>query len=212
MPREHIPNALTIARLVLAGVFIAMLSVYRFPDEHGWVLPTSIAIFIVAALTDALDGFLARRWRVISVFGRVMDPVADKVLVLGAFVMLAGPGFADRSLAAAPPTTGVLPWMAVVILSRELLVTSIRGVLESQGVDFSASWSGKLKMIVQAIGVPLILLGVFMMTEQPEAIDQLRGFNNAVAWGVTAVTAVSIVPYLARALEAAGQLRGGAPS
>jgi len=150
--RRHIPNALTIARLALTVVFVALLSVYRFPDQHAWALPVALVVFIVAALTDALDGYLARRWNVISVFGRIMDPFADKLLILGAFVMLVP-----------IEGSGVASWMVVVILGRELLVTTIRGVLEGRGVDFSAARSGKLKMIAQSVAAPVILGSLIWM-------------------------------------------------
>jgi CDP-diacylglycerol--glycerol-3-phosphate 3-phosphatidyltransferase len=163
--RRHVPNALTLARLGLTVVFVAVLSLYRFPDVNAWAIPVALIVFVVAALTDALDGYLARRWNVISVFGRIMDPFADKLLVLGAFIMLAGVGFATTPLREIGfmlgPTpdllTGVAAWMVVVILGRELLVTTIRAVFEGRGIDFSASLSGKLKMIAQSVGVPVIL-------------------------------------------------------
>ena len=91
--RRHIPNLLTMLRLVLAAVFFGMLAWYRFDDERYWILLPAIGVFIAAALTDALDGALARRWQVESKFGRIMDPFCDKVLILGALCFLAGPGF-----------------------------------------------------------------------------------------------------------------------
>jgi len=142
----------------MTAAFVAVLSIYRFPDTNAWALPVALVLFVVAALTDALDGYLARKWQVVSVFGRIMDPFADKVLILGAFVMLAGPQFFATDELLWTQVAGVTPWMVVVILGRELLVTTIRAVLESQGVDFSAKWSGKVKMIVQSVGIPVIML------------------------------------------------------
>lgn len=172
---------------------IAVLSIYRFPDVHPWALPTAIVLFVVAALSDALDGYLARKWNAISVFGRIMDPTADKILVLGAYVMLAGPSFHSFDDG---QVSRVLPWMAIVILSRELLVTSIRGTLESRGVDFSASISGKLKMAAQSVGAPLIMI-VLLVDAQ-----EFRWVNTIAAWTVTLVTALSMVPYVTRARTA----------
>ena len=153
--QRSLPNALTMSRVVMTVAFVAVLSVYRFPDVNAWALPTALVLFVVAALTDAADGYLARKWNAISVFGRIVDPLADKVLVLGAFIMLAGPGFMAANFGM---ISGVATWMVVVILSRELLVTTMRGALEGRGIDFSAVWSGKLKMIAQSIGVPLIIM------------------------------------------------------
>ena len=153
--RAAIPNILTVGRLFLTAGFIVAISAYRAEDGHRWILPLSAGLFIIAALTDALDGALARRWNAVSPFGRVMDPLADKVLILGAFILLAGPGFHS---ATDGQLTGVAPWMVVVILAREMLATSIRGVVESTGQPMPAVWSGKAKMILQAICVPAVLL------------------------------------------------------
>lgn len=227
LTRSNIPNLLTCLRLVLAAGFFALLSGYQFPEGPEWLLRAAAGLFVVAAATDALDGYLARKWNAVSAFGRIMDPFADKVLVLGAFVMLAGPGFTlvegwggigvpGRSPELlSTQISGVAPWMAIVILARELLVTTIRAVLESRGIDFSASGSGKAKMVVQSVGVPAILLlcsGIeatsmhFMTTV---LIDELRPgqypqaqLARVIAWLVTIVTAWSAVPYVTRAATA----------
>lgn len=192
------PNLLTIARLVMTVAFVALLSVYRREEASGWIPVASALLFAAAALTDALDGWLARRWRVISVFGRVMDPLADKILVLGAFVLLSGPAFADQGL----QISGVLPWMSVVILSRELLVTSLRGVLEARGVDFSAQWAGKWKMILQSIAVPIILLHIGLAPEESLREGWARGVIDTLVWITVGVTALSAAPYVFRAWKA----------
>ncbi len=177
--QRRLPNALTIGRVVMTVAFVAVLSVYRFPDHNAWALPTALVLFVVAALTDAADGYLARRWNAITVFGRIVDPLADKVLILGAFIMLAGPGFwVDREFAYGghwvAQTTGIAPWMAVVILGREFLVTTIRAVFEGRGVDFSAALSGKLKMILQAVGAPAIMLGVLAAAGAFGEVEAMR--------------------------------------
>jgi len=206
-------------RLGLACVFFAVLSVYRFPDVNSWSLPVGAAVFVVAALSDALDGYLARRWNAISVFGRVMDPFADKVLVLGAFIVLAGPQFTDTDTRL--HVSGVSPWMAVVILSRELLVTTLRGVFEARGVDFSATASGKLKMALQSAAVPLMLLIVLAAATTDLSglvsgslngaatlleVETAVRWNRILAWATLAVTIWSAVPYVARAVSRAGLL------
>lgn len=205
-----IPNALTVARLVMACVFFVVLAMAGPYDARprtaalaaGGEAPVdtlylaACIIFILAAITDAFDGTLARRWNAISAFGRVMDPFADKVLVLGGFIMLAGPDFASRGGA---QISGVLPWMAVIVLARELLVTSLRGVLESRGIDFSATFSGKAKMVLQSICIPLVLLILAVG-------DPAQGpGRQIVIWGVgltIAVSAWSGVPYVVRAIKA----------
>ncbi|MHC5027711.1 MAG: CDP-alcohol phosphatidyltransferase family protein [Planctomycetota bacterium] len=156
--RRQLPNSLTILRAVLAASFFAALGIYRYPEQHVWLANVAIALFVLAAITDALDGYFARKWEVTSTFGRIMDPFCDKVLILGALVYLAGPRFVmpsdDGSTVSA---TAIYPWMVVVILARELLVTAIRGVVESMNISFPSKLSGKLKMILQSIIVPIVL-------------------------------------------------------
>ncbi|MFN0133509.1 MAG: CDP-alcohol phosphatidyltransferase family protein [Phycisphaerales bacterium] len=202
--RRAIPNALTLARVVLAAAMFGILSLWsitRSPITQpspalDWVLLLAAFLFILAAITDALDGHLARRWRVISVFGRIMDPFADKLLVIGSFILLAGPGFHLPEGQA----SGVLPWMAAVVLARELLVTSIRGVLESRGVDFSATASGKLKMILQSMAIPVVLVLLALRPSLDPGVARLVPRINFWIMLVTvATTALSGVPYVLRA-------------
>lgn len=198
--RARIPNILTMARLALAAVFVGVLSAipHAGAGDRPGLLLTAAAIFLIAAITDALDGHLARRWNAISAFGRVMDPFADKVLVLGGFILLGGAAFANPD-----PTTGpaqishVYPWMGVVILARELLVTSIRAVFESSGVAFPAGPSGKAKMILQSVAVPAALVGIAtgVATSPPWSIA-LAGL----IWLTVLVTVLSAWPYLRTAL------------
>src|SRR5580658_10206138 len=115
---RHVPNALTASRLVLAGVFFAMLSYYQNQSTvalHGDVvwLNIALAIYLLALVTDFLDGYLARKWKVEGTFGRVVDPFVDKVLVLGSFIFFAGKNFViqEEHTAVVKTITGVAPWM-----------------------------------------------------------------------------------------------------
>ncbi len=208
--RRWVPNAITLSRLVLSLVFFFQLTLWRCPfnwtggpqGEGGgevWRLWLAAACFGIAAGTDALDGYLARRWGAVTRFGRIMDPFADKILVVGAFVMLAGPQFSIETQGRLVQITGVETWMVVVILGRELLVTSIRAVLEAEGTDFSASLSGKLKMIVQSIAIPLVLI-------VPAMTNAVEGWGattvTAAAWATVVVTVLSGVPYITRGMAA----------
>ena len=93
---RHLPNQLTVLRLLIAAVFFLILNQYRYPDpQKTWVLWTAMGFFIFGMLTDVADGYLARRWKVESTFGRIMDPFVDKVMVIGAFIYLSGPRFVD---------------------------------------------------------------------------------------------------------------------
>ncbi len=199
--RESIPNLLTMGRLVLTVGVIALLSLYQHPTGASWTLPVAAAVFILAALTDALDGYLARKWSVVSDFGRVMDPFADKALVLGSFIVLAGPGFAD---ALGRAVAGVEPWMAVVLLARELLVTSIRGVMEAAGISFGANWAGKAKMILQSVAVPAILLLLWIGPRDSLLLPEpnVRLAIAAIAWLTVIVTVASGIPYVQAAMKA----------
>jgi CDP-diacylglycerol--glycerol-3-phosphate 3-phosphatidyltransferase len=189
--RAAVPNILTVGRLFLTAGFIVAISAFRADDAKSWILPLSAGLFVIAALTDALDGALARRWNAVSPFGRVMDPLADKVLILGAFILLAGPGFHS---ATDGQLTGVAPWMVVVILAREMLATSIRGVVESTGRPMPAVWSGKAKMILQAICVPVILLLLWRVGG--EGGSWSRTAIRLLVWATLAVTIISGWRYL----------------
>ncbi len=197
LTRKNIPNQLTILRLIFAVAMFAVLSFYQYAGYHKpntdpqtELLIAALVLFVVAAITDALDGYFARRWQVISLFGRIMDPVADKILVIGAFIFLAGPGFADPD---GGMISGVYPWMAVVILLRELLVTSIRAALESQGIDFSAKSAGKWKMILQAVVIPVVLLIVII---DPHRYPILVWVRDLLVIATVLVTIISGLPYL----------------
>ena len=203
--RRQLPNALTILRLLLAGAFFATLNAYRYPDHNTTWANVAVGVFIVAAITDALDGYLARRWGVVSTFGRIMDPFCDKVLVMGAFIYLAGPRFVVREWVEAGDfftmATGVYPWMVAVVLARELLVTGFRGEAESKGISFAASWSGKGKMILQSITIPLVIfLVVNFKTGRDDSDWALwaRWVCYVVVYATVVVTIWSAWPYIRR--------------
>ncbi|MBT8484068.1 MAG: CDP-alcohol phosphatidyltransferase family protein [Phycisphaerales bacterium] len=196
--RAQLPNVLTVLRLFLAAGFFAALNAYRYPDVHVAWANGAIALFVLAAVTDALDGALARRWNAQSLFGRIMDPFCDKVLVLGAFIYLAGPRFVVPEWVQEGSfftmATGVYPWMVVLIFARELLVTAVRGVVESMGIGFGSMGWGKAKMILQSISVPIILvLAVnFRTAETPWAMWACHGL----VYVTLIVTLVSGAPYV----------------
>ena len=196
--KRRIPNAITMLRILIAGAFFAVLGGYRFPEQGILWGNVAIVLFVIAAMTDFVDGYLARKWNVVSMFGRLMDPFCDKVLILGTFIYFAGPRFSveawvqnDQLLTMA---TGIYPWMVVVIIARELLVTSIRGVLESMGHKGGAKWAGKIKMIFQSFALPLILL--LVVNCNPEKNEDVMLFINILAWMLLAITAWSGLPYV----------------
>lgn len=206
--RRWVPNALTGLRLVIAAAFFVLLAIWKYPArttpitwQHPiWEYVFAAGLFVLAALTDAIDGPLARRWKVVSKFGRVMDPFADKVLVVGSFIMLAGPTF-RLEIPGQPDlqVSGVASWMVVVILGRELLVTSIRSVAEADGRDFSAAWAGKAKMILQACIIPAILVLLAIADVRPGTAARLA--VDLGVWATMAVTVASGVPYVMKGMR-----------
>lgn len=214
--RRTLPNLLTVSRVLLAiGFFVIVaFGLWPSPTESSasrqfWG-NIAVVVFAVAAITDFADGYLARRWRVVSVFGRVMDPFGDKLLVIGTFVLLSSPVFmattptatggleiAADSTSRISTTTGVHVWMTLLILGRELLVTSIRGVMEGLGIEFSAGWSGKWKMVLQSVAAPFALF----VAVNPFALDSSGWVlvRDILVWATVLVTAWSAWPYLVRA-------------
>lgn len=141
----NLPNLITSTRLVLAFGLFGLIAA-----GNTWV--TSALLFIFAASTDALDGYIARRNKQITVLGRILDPFVDKVIVCGTFVFLL-----EHQAA---PDSGVRAWMVIIIIGREMFVSSLRGILEKEGKDFSANLSGKLKMVLQCVAVSVSLLSM----------------------------------------------------
>jgi CDP-diacylglycerol--glycerol-3-phosphate 3-phosphatidyltransferase len=204
--RINLPNQITLGRLVLATVFLAMLSWFDATQlsRQRWLLQICFWIFLTAAITDILDGLLARITDSVTTFGRIVDPVVDKVIVCGAFVLFASHHFWDGHV----NITGVRPWMVVVIIARELLVSAIRSHAEQQGIDFGASWAGKLKMFLQSLTVCVVL------AQLAWDIAGMAPARIACVWLTVIVTALSAVPYVhrARAFLLTSTALGGKPA
>ncbi len=162
----NVPNQLTMARFWMAALMTGCLSV-----DLPYARVLALAVFLLAALTDALDGFLARRYYGCTTFGKLMDPLADKVLVYAAFVGLVELG----SLSA---------WMAVLMMSREFVVTGLRLLLTRRGIILSAGRLGKLKTVVQMVAITLYLLGLVVES------SWLPGPGSARAWWLGFITTV----------------------
>ena len=136
----NVPNILTIARIVLTGVFAVLM----LQPGIGWAM-AALVCFALAALTDWADGYLARRYQLITVFGKIMDPIADKMLTLTAFIMLS--------------RAGLIPfWMVALIAAREVLVTFTRLYALITGTVLPAEASGKVKTVFQMTAIGLALL------------------------------------------------------
>ena len=133
----NLPNKLTIARVLVVPVFILLYLL----NYHL----TAFVIFVLAAFTDLIDGQIARKYNLISNFGKIMDPLADKILVYSAFCLMV--------------ENGLIPgWMLIVILTREFIVAGMRTVAASEGLVVAAGMSGKIKTVLQMVAVPMLLL------------------------------------------------------
>lgn len=181
----NLPNAITVSRLILALILFAMID-----TERMWF--ASAVLFVIAASTDFVDGYLARKYGQVTVVGRVLDPFVDKIIICGAFVFLA-----------AVPESGVCAWTATIVFGREMLITSLRSVLEGRGVDFSAQWSGKLKMVVQCIAVPVCLLSLSeaFLSNIPVSKEIYMVFRQWIVIGTVAITVLSGLEYVVRAFR-----------
>lgn len=145
----NLPNKITVSRFILSMILFIIL--YFIPKNsteqlYKYTLDIALVLFIIAGSTDLIDGHLARKYNLVTAFGRIADPFADKVLVCGSFIYFI-------SL-----TNFVLPWMVIIIIARELLVSNLRSYIESLGYKFGASISGKLKMFFQSLTAVLIFL------------------------------------------------------
>ena len=142
MKKENIPNALTLARIALIPIFILILTFGHSPAMH---ILAGI-IFALASITDYLDGYLARKWQVVTNFGKFADPMADKLLVMSAFIMLI-----EMKMAPA--------WVVAIIICRELAVTGLRLLLvETGGTVLAAAMPGKIKTFPQMFAILFLLL------------------------------------------------------
>ena len=151
-----LPNWLTLLRVALIPVFVILLL-----DPTPVMVQWAVYIFCIAAVTDYLDGFIARRMRSVSDFGKLLDPLADKILVFSALIMLTS---LRSDLTAAPWVPG---WMVVMVVAREIWVTGVRGVAATHGVVIAANESGKWKSFLQMFAV------IFLLRHDPTLL--LRG-------------------------------------
>jgi CDP-diacylglycerol--glycerol-3-phosphate 3-phosphatidyltransferase len=209
---RHVPNALTGLRLLLAAIFFVMLSLYQYEGRGDpTFLNSALAIYVIAVITDFFDGYLARRWKVEGRFGRIVDPFVDKVLILGSFAFFAGKNFTipvgDAHVMVVKTITGVAPWVVVVLLARELLVTSLRGLIEGDGKSFGAAFVGKFKMGVQSSAILVILLYVnyLPLLSRHGYEPSARYFRDFCIWVTVIVTIWSGLIYIRKAATGYGR-------
>lgn len=183
-PLVTIPNLLSLARIPLAVVLFACIA------YQAW--PAALVVFLVASATDWLDGWWARQYGPLTLVGRTLDPLTDKVLVCGTFIYLLP-----------EPGAGLDPWMVVVVVGRELVVTGVRGMVEAAGKKFGADWFGKLKMGLQCA----VLIGIFLLLWwrsagfSPEILAVLEPVQLGLLWVMLAATLGSGMQYLVKAVR-----------
>ena len=169
----NLPNKLTVLRVIMIPFFVFFL-LWEGGQNQTFRL-ISLAIFIVASLTDLLDGKIARKYNLVTNFGKFMDPLADKLLVCSALICLI--------------ELGELPaWMVIVIISREFIISGFRLVASDNGVVIAASYWGKFKTTFQMIAVVLLIVG----------IPALSMVTTAVVWIALVLTVISLVDYIAK--------------
>jgi len=139
--RMNLPNLITLLRIFLIPIFILVYLTPTGPRSSAAAL-----IFLIDALTDLMDGYLARRWQQITKLGNFLDPIADKFLVLSALILLVD-------------FQKVSSWIAIIIIGRELAVTGLRAIASSSGIVIAADDAGKYKMVIQTVSIVLLILG-----------------------------------------------------
>ena len=156
---KQIANILTFGRFVLTVLFLIMLLYLPYAQNKTSALDTAFIIFIIAALTDIIDGPIARKLNVASKFGRMLDPLVDKVLVCGAFLCFAIVGQPEFLFNLSPASINIIRWsVAAILIIREGYVTIIRHAAEAKGIDFRAVASGKIKMFLQSFAIGTVLV------------------------------------------------------
>lgn len=187
----NLPNALTVSRLGLAGVMMALLTV-----NYPYARSMALLVFAVAGITDYLDGYIARRRHLVSAFGRLMDPLTDKVMVCAAFV-----SFVEMDVRRGGKLLPLVPaWIVVIIISREFLVTGLRLLAATRGNIIAAGKWGKHKTVWQIVAIVVLLLGIAVRTDLLKGADPklLANYDFAfsyiaqgIAMAVAAITVAS---------------------
>jgi CDP-diacylglycerol---glycerol-3-phosphate 3-phosphatidyltransferase len=183
-PIWNIPNILTLLRIALIPV-LAIILLSPSKEAGFW----AAALFAVASITDWLDGYLARRMGIVTTFGKFLDPIADKLIVMAALVMIL-------------PFDRVPAWMVLVILGREIIITGLRGVASTEGIVIPASNLGKFKTIFQIVAILGLLLHYdyhwFFSVDHPYFFVNMHNVGMFYLWIAVVITIWSGVDYLAK--------------
>ena len=170
----NLPNKLTVLRMILIVPFVVLMLV---GEGEGWMKWAALAVFIIASLTDMLDGQIARKYNLITDFGKFMDPLADKLLVCSAMICLVD--------------LGRLPaWICIVIIAREFAISGFRLVASDNGIVIAASWWGKTKTVSQMAMVILMIANL--------DIPAMQVLTTVIMYVAAALTIISLVDYIVK--------------
>lgn len=179
----NLPNRITLVRLLLSIVLFVLLE-FIGGKGGGTIWYAAFTLYLVAASTDWLDGYLARKWGQVTAFGRIADPFTDKIIICGVLILTQ----------TYPETRELVPsWLVLLIVAREFLVSGLRAFIESRGVSFAASWWGKVKLVLQAnyCGSVIFYPGA--------SYGWVWWYAEITLWGTAIATVGSAVLYIARA-------------
>src|SRR5512134_553441 len=178
----NLPNILTLMRIAAIPVLAYILT---SPSRNAGFL--AALLFAVASVTDWLDGYLARKMKIVTVFGKFLDPIADKLIVMAALIMII-------------PYDRVPAWMVLVILGREIIITGLRGIASSEGIVISASDLGKFKTIFQIVAIIGLLLHYdypwFFSVNHPLLLVNMHNVGMFYLWIAFVITVWSGIDYL----------------
>jgi CDP-diacylglycerol--glycerol-3-phosphate 3-phosphatidyltransferase len=181
-PVFNLPNQLTAARFVLGIVLFVLI------EQALWV--SCIVVFALAAVTDWLDGYLARKQGLVSTLGRNLDPLVDKVVICGAYIFLQG-----------IEGSGLTAWMVTLVVGRELIITGLRSFMENLGASFGADWLGKIKMVLQCAALFAIFIFLAGSSQETPPGPVLLWLRNGLIYAMLIATAFSGIQYLWRAFQ-----------
>lgn len=167
----NLPNKLTIFRVILIPFFVVLL-LFEITDYDKWI---ALAIFVIASLTDFLDGHIARKYNLVTNFGKFMDPLADKLLVCSALICLV-------------ELSKIPAWIVILIIAREFIISGFRLVASDNGVVIAASYWGKFKTTFQIVMICLMIAD----------LEPLYFVTRIVMWIALALTVISLVDYLVK--------------
>jgi CDP-diacylglycerol--glycerol-3-phosphate 3-phosphatidyltransferase len=170
----NLPNKLTMFRVILIPFFVFFLLAPCFEGYGNYI---ALAVFVIASLTDMLDGKIARKYNLITNFGKFMDPLADKLLVCSALICLVD--------------LGMLPsWIVIIIIAREFIISGFRLIASDNGIVIAASYWGKFKTVFQMLMVIVLILNQYL------ANPVLSMVGNVLVAVATALTVISLIDYI----------------